>query len=71
MEAIFCLLIFIVASGIWAFLKSKKRATNGQGGLYYFEYAQGYEDDSERQALNASFPFFIWPSGGIVESCNC
>ena len=47
MEGIFCLSIFIVASGIWAFVKSKKRATYRRSGRYYYDYDQGYDDDSD------------------------
>lgn len=47
MEGIFCLSIFIVVSGIWAFLKSKKQATNRRGRLYYYDYDQGYDDDAD------------------------
>ena len=47
MEAVICLSIFIVASSIWAFLKTKKRVSNRQSGLYYFDHEQEYEDDSE------------------------
>ncbi len=47
MEAIFCLSVFIVLSGIWAFFKTKKRVTNRSGGVYRYDYEQEFEDDSE------------------------
>ena len=47
MEAVLCLLIFIVAAAVWAFFKGKSQPSNSQSGLYYFDYEEGYDDDSE------------------------
>ena len=49
MEALLCLSVFIVVSGIWAFFSNKKQARNrrGGGGVYYLDHDQGYEDNSE------------------------
>ncbi len=47
MEALICLSVFIVVSFIWALNKSKKQAPRRQGGVYYLDHDQGYEDDSE------------------------
>ena len=47
MEALICLSVFIVVSSIWALYKSKKQAPRRQGGVYYLDHDQGYEDDSE------------------------
>lgn len=44
-ETLICLSVFIVASGIWAFLSNKKQAQDRRGGGYYRDYDQGYDHD--------------------------
>ena len=45
MEAIICLSIFIVASSIWAFYKTKEQRQRSQGG--WVGYFEDYEDEEE------------------------